>query len=69
MAQPTMTLADLRNALADQDKRLAAAFEELRPNAPISVPTTGLRLIADMCAEVPLRPAPAPRTVWGAVRC
>jgi len=69
MTPPTITLEDLRKALAEQDRRLAAAFEELNPKSTLPIPTVGLRLLAEMCARAAAAHPPAEQPAWGTVRC
>jgi hypothetical protein len=66
---PTTTLAELRSAIAEQDRRLAAAFEALDPKVTIAVPIAGLRLLAETCGRAADGPPPAGPTTWGKVRC
>jgi hypothetical protein len=65
----TVTLADLRRALADQDAQLAAAFAALDPKVPIAISTASLQLLAEACSGARRQPPQGIQSPWGTVRC
>jgi hypothetical protein len=69
MKQTTITLADIRRALAAQDAQLAAAFAALDPKVPVAIPTASLGLLAEACSSAKSRPTLVSQIKWDSIRC
>jgi hypothetical protein len=72
MKSRLQTLDDVRMALAEQDRRLRAAYEAVPPGRMIEVPVASLRALAERCEAWGSRATRAPKgaaPIARGVRC
>ncbi|HSY23015.1 MAG TPA: hypothetical protein VK841_12905 [Polyangiaceae bacterium] len=71
MTSRLQTLDDVRQALAEQNRRLRAAYDAMPPGRMIEVPLASLRALADRCDAWRSRPRSAAKIapIARGVRC